>query len=409
MPGSQPVSATVTSAYGAHVEPFGESFLITLSSKHLRVQLLSHGAALNSVKVRKPHSVASAHAATPEAAAQPEEAWMDVCLGYTNPEEALSADAVVGHTIGRYAGRIANGCFEVNNMLYTLAKNCGPHNLHGGPDGFQSREWKYLLSDGEDETGVSFHLVSPHMDEGFPGELFVRVTYSIIKSASVPTLKYVLQASLSDNTPVDTTVINLTNHAYWNLNGVPRPVEADAKAPLPRSITNHYLQLQSKYVAVTDEWRIPNGDMRSVEGTVHDYSKLRCLAEGMEATKEEGRDSGGYDDPVALETWDSTLREAALLYSPATKLRMRVCTTNPTIVVYTANGLPADASGAKGQRFQQHSAICLECQYFPNSPNVSAFPSTALRKGEAYTETTTHEFQFLHADITAEERQQHRR
>ncbi|AIN98498.1 aldose 1-epimerase-like protein [Leishmania panamensis] len=399
--GSQPVPATATPAHGPQVDPFGESFAITLSSEHLRVQLLSHGAALNSVKVRKPHAAASG-----SAAAEQDGEWMDVCLGYTNPEEAFSTDAVIGHTIGRYAGRIANGELEVKNVPYTLAKNCGPHNLHGGPVGFQNKEWKYLLSDGKDETSVAFHLVSPHMDQGFPGELFVTATYSIIKSAPAPTLKYVLQASLSDNTSVDMTVINLTNHAYWNLNGVPRPAEADAVAPLPRSITNHYLQLQSRYFAVTDESSIPNGDMRPVEGTLHDYSELRCIAEGMEATKEEGRDGGGYDDPVALETWDSTLREAALLYSPATKLRMRVCTTNPVIVVYTANALPADASGAKGQRFQRHSAICLECQYFPNSPNVPAFPSTALKKGEAYKETTTHEFQFMNADITPEERQQ---
>ncbi|AYU78924.1 aldose 1-epimerase-like protein [Leishmania donovani] len=403
MADTQPVPATVTSAHGAHAEAFGESFIVTLSSENLRVQLLSHGAALNSVKVRKPHAAASATTAASATAEQDDE-WLEVCLGYTNPEEALSADAVVGHTIGRYAGRIANGEFEMANTTYTLAKNFGPHNLHGGPVGFQHQEWKYLLSDGRDETGVAFHLVSPHMDQGFPGELFVTATYSIIKSAPVPTLKCVLQASLSDHTPVDMTVINLTNHAYWNLNGVPRPAATDAVAPLPRNIENHYLQLQSKYFAVTDELSIPHGDMRPVEGTPHDYSALRCVAEGMEATKEEGRDGGGYDDLVALETWDSTLREAALVYSPATKLRMQVCTTNPAIVVYTANHLPANASGAKGQRFQRHSAICLECQYFPNSPNVRAFPSTVLKKGEAYNETTTHAFQFMNADITPEEK-----
>ncbi|KAG5504357.1 hypothetical protein JKF63_04806 [Porcisia hertigi] len=392
------VLAMATFAHGAKAEPFGDSFMITLSSKDLCVQLLSRGAALNSVKVRKPHD---------QATTEEREEWIDVCLGYTNPDEALRADAAVGHTVGRYAGRIANGEFRLKNTPYTLPKNCGPHTLHGGPAGFQYQEWRYLLSDGEDETGVAFHLISPHMDQGFPGEVHVTATYSIIKSATVPTLKYVLQASLADNTPVDMTVINMTNHVYWNLNGVPRPATADALAPLPQSITNHYLQIHSKYVAVTDESGIPSGDMRPVEDTPHDYSQLRCVAEGMEATKEDGRDSGGYDDPVALEKWDSTLREAALLYSSATKLRMRVCTTNPAIVVYTANHLPADASGAKGERFQRHGAICLECQYFPNSPNVEAFPSTALKKGETYDETTTHEFQFMKAHITPEEKQQH--
>ncbi|KAK7195850.1 aldose 1-epimerase-like protein [Novymonas esmeraldas] len=389
-----PVAATAVaaSAHSVTAEPFGESFLITLSSDNLRVQLLSHGAAINSVKVRKPNPANS------------DDEWIDVCLGYTNPAEALSADAVVGHTIGRYAGRIANGAFELKHTPYTLAANCGPHNLHGGPDGFQHREWKYLLSDGQVESGVAFHLVSPHMDQGFPGELFVTATYSIIRSATVPTLKYVLQAALSDSTPVDMTVINLTNHVYWNLNGVPRPASPESVAPLPRGIANHYMQMHSKYVATTDELCIPIGGMRPVEGTPHDYTELRCIADGMEATTEDGRDGGGYDDPVALETWDSTLREAALLYSPVTKLRMRVCTTNPAVIVYTANHLPDDASGASGQRFQRHGAICLECQYFPNAPNVPAFPSTALQKGETYNETTTHEFQFMHADITPGEK-----
>ena len=206
---ASPVTAEATS-FGAVAEPFGDSSLITLTSENLRVQLLSHGAALNAVQVRDTR--------VPDDAAP---RWIDVCVGYTNPEEALHPDACIGATIGRYAGRIGNAEFDLKNSHYELAKNCGEHNLHGGPVGFDKKEWKYLLSDGEDETGVAFHLVSPHMDQGFPGEIFVTATYSIIKSATVPTLKYVFQAALADNTPVDMTVINLTNHVYWNLNGLP--------------------------------------------------------------------------------------------------------------------------------------------------------------------------------------------
>lgn len=118
--------------------------------------------------------------------------------------------------------------------------------------------------------------------------------------------------------------------------------------------------MHSKYFAETDEDNIPHGQMMPTEGTVHDYTKLRCIHDGMLATKEQGRDDAwGYDDPIALETWDSSLREAAVLYCPKTKLRMRVCTTNPAIVVYTANFLPIDANGSAGERFQQHSGICL--------------------------------------------------
>lgn len=392
---ASPVTAEA-SPFGAIAEPFGDSSIITLNSENMRVQLLSRGASINAIQIRDTRVADGAEAQ-----------WIDVCVGYTNPDEALADDTCVGATIGRYAGRIANAEFELKNSHYSLGKNCGEHNLHGGPVGFDKKEWKYLLSDGEDETGVAFHLVSPHLDQGFPGEVFITATYSIIKTAAVPTFKYVFKATLADNTPVDMTVVNLTNHVYWNLNGLPRPATPEATAPVAKLVTNHHLQLHARYFADTDADLIPNGDMRAVEGTAHDYTEMRGLAEGMEATREMGREDGGYDDPVALETWDSSLREAALLYSPATKLRMRVCTTNPAIIVYTANHFPKDADGTKGKRFPQHGAIALECQYFPNSPNVPAFPSTVLNKKETYNETTTHEFQFMKADYTHEEKHQH--
>lgn len=372
----------------ASSEPFGDGYRITLQSENIRVELLSLGASLNSVQIRNPNA----------AVGSPQE-WIEVCHGYTTAEEAHAPGATIGPTCGRFAGRIGHGEFSLKGSHYKLPQNCGVHNLHGGPMGFDRQKWKFLLSEGEDEASVAFHLASPHLDQGFPGELFVTATYSIVKSATAPALKYVLQASLADTTPVDMTVVNLTNHAYWNLNGVPRPATPNAAAPLPESIQNHYLQLHARYFATTDETLLPNGEMTPVDGTPHDYSRLRPMAEGIEETKQSGREHGGYDDPIALETWDSTLREAVLLYSPKTKLRMRVCTTNPAVVVYTANGLPGDADGTKGKRFQRQSAICLETQYFPNSPNIPSFPSTALQKGETYSETTTHEFQFLTADV----------
>ncbi|PWU88277.1 putative aldose 1-epimerase-like protein [Trypanosoma cruzi] len=179
---------------------------------------------------------------------------------------------------------------------------------------------------------------------------------------------------LAASTPAQSTVINLCNHIYWNLNGVPsRPRR------LPEPITNHHMQLHSGYVAEMQEL-IPTGSMKSVEGTPHDYKKLRAIREGMEATQAEGRDPPGYDDPVALDKWDSKLHEAGRLFSPKTGITLQLDTTSPAVVVYTANYLPENASGEAGERFQRHSGICLETQYFPNSPHIPSFPSTVVSK-----------------------------
>ncbi|KEG12836.1 aldose 1-epimerase-like protein [Trypanosoma grayi] len=291
----------------------------------------------------------------------------------------------MGRTCGRYSGRIANGELTVDGKVFKLLQNEGTTTLHGGPESFSKRPWKYILVDGEDEIGISFHLISPHLDQGFPGELFVTATYSILKNKPA-TLKWNFQAVLSDATPVDATNINLCNHAYWNLNGVP-----SAPRRLPEPIVNHHLQLHSAYVAETKNL-IPTGCMTPVEGTPHDYRKCRPLGEGMEETRKEGRNPGGYDDPVALETWDSTLREAAVIFSPKSGISMSVETTSPVVVVYTANHLPENASGEPGERFQRHSGICLETQYFPNSPHIPSFPSTLIKKGEKYDETTVCHF-----------------
>lgn len=383
---AQPMETTPQpSPYSHSVEPFGKGFRIHLHTPNLRLELLTLGASVNSCKVRDPHKAAGA----------PDE-WVECCLGYNDADECEDPAALIGISPGRFAGRIGGGEFVLNGTTYKLLQNDGPNTLHGGPVGFSHLQWKYLVTEGDDELGCEFHLVSPHLDQGFPGELFVTATISISKTATTPTLKFEYKATLAENTPVSATVVNLTNHTYWNLNGVPRAAQPSDKCPLPHDISNHYFQIHSKYFAATDDALIPSGEMRPTEGTVHDYTTMRCVKDGLEDTKT-WRDLWGYDDPVALETWDSKLREAIVFYSPITKLQMRVCTTNPAVVVYTANHLPVDADGTKGKRFQQHGAVCCECQYFPNSPNVASFPSTTLSKGETYLERTEHEFKFLSA------------
>ncbi|CCW63751.1 unnamed protein product [Phytomonas sp. EM1] len=372
------------SRYQAYSEPFGDiGFKIRLSSPNMQVELLTLGASINSVKILNPTVPSDSR-----------NSWYETCLGFNDPQECAEPGAPIGSTHGRFAGRIANGQFVLDGKTHKLITNCGSHTLHGGPNGFNTLQWKYLITEGEDEIGVSFYLTSPHFDQGFPGELFVSATYAIMKHTTHPTLKYTLQANLSEKTPVDATVVNLTNHTYWNLNGVPRAERPEEVVPLPRPIFNHSLSIKGKYFAEVDKDLIPNGSMVPLEGTPHDYTLLHSIKEGMESLKGKS-DPWGYDDPVALDVWDSTLREAAVLFSPLTQLQMRVSTTNPVLILYTANWLPDKASGKWKDRFRRHSGICLECQYFPNSPNVQSFPSTTLKKGEKYSETTVHEFQFM--------------
>lgn len=384
--GAQHVAQGI-SPFGTHVEPFGSGFKVRLHSPSLRVELLSLGASINSVQVRNP-----------KRSPGEDGEWVETCLGFEAAAECEAPGAPIGVTSGRFAGRIGNGEFTLNGTNYKLLQNDGANTLHGGPNGFQKLQWKYITTEGEEEIGVSFHLTSPHLDQGFPGQLYVTATYTIQKNTVNPTLKYVYQANLSETTPVNATVVNLTNHTYWNLNGVPRALRQSDKCTLPRSIENHLLQVKATYIAAINDQLVPTGEMLAVAGTPYDYTELKCIREGMEATKADGRDPWGFDDPIALETWDSSLREAVVLYSPVTKLRMTVSTTNPVVVLYTANFLPNDANGKSGQRFQQHSGVCVECQYFPNSPNIRSFPTTALKKGETYSETTTHEFKFLSAE-----------
>ncbi|RNF09698.1 putative aldose 1-epimerase-like protein [Trypanosoma rangeli] len=369
--------------YSSQVIPFGEGHKITLTSPNLRVELLTLGATVSSVQYRVPQLAGKDVA--------DKDGWVNVTLGFDEPEEFVKDTACVGRTCGRYAGRIVNGEIQLDGKTFKLLKNDGENTLHGGPDGFSSRPWKYIMLEGEEEIGISFHLISPHLDQGFPGELFVTATYVILKNQPA-SLKWNLQAVLADATPVNSTTVNLCNHTYWNLNGVPA-----VPRRLPEPVTNHCLQLHSGYVAELNG-TIPTGSMKSVEGTPHDYRKSHSILAGIEATRAEGRDPPGYDDPVALDTWDSQLHEAARLFSPKTGISLQVDTTSPAVVVYTANYLPVNASGEAGERFQQHSGICLETQYFPNSPQIPNFPSTVIKKGEKYHETTICHFKFTPQD-----------
>lgn len=273
-----------------------------------------------------------------------------------------------GATVGRYANRIAAGKFTLDGKEYTLPINNGPNHLHGG-EGFDRRMWKASTFVNDEGVGVKFTITSPDGDQGYPGEMKATATYTLTKKNE---LKIDYEA-----TTTKPTVVNLTNHNYWNLGGV-------GSAP----VLNHELLLAAdKYVDV-GPGLIPNGKLPDVKGTYLDFTTSKKIGLGIEEAKK-NKDANGYDHCFVLRGQDDKLALAAKVKDPATGRVMEIWTTEPGIQLYTANHF--DGSPNSGG-YAQHYAFCLETQHYPDSPNQPSFPTTVLKPGETFKSTTVHKF-----------------
>ncbi len=285
----------------------------------------------------------------------------NVNLGFDNLKGYLDGNPFFGATVGRYANRIAKGKFRLDGTDYTLAVNNGPNHLHGGLVGFDKQVWQAEVLPGEDSATVRFTLRSPDGQEGFPGNLDVTAEYTWNDNNE---LAYTFQAKT--DAP---TVLNLTNHAYWNLAGAGNG-----------DVLEHILQLQcDRYVAV-DETLIPTGDIVKVDGTPLDFRQPHALGERIAQLPE----TKGYDHCYVVEGAAGQLRKCAVVRDPSSGRAMEVSTTQPGVQLYTANHL-RDPWG-------QHGAFCLETQHYPDSPNRPDFPTTRLNPGETFSETTVIRF-----------------
>ena len=301
----------------------------------------------------------------------------DVVLGFENVEDYLPENhrSDFGAAIGRYANRLNNGQITIGGKTYQLPQNDGKNCLHGGPDG-----WQYRIYNVEEvgENRLVLGLVSEDGDSGFPGNVCARVTYTLTDDNAL-NIEY---EAVTD----EPTVINMTNHSYFNLNG-------DAST----DILNHLLTIDADRYTPIGETFIPTGELASVEGTPMDFRQPKAIGQDIAADFEQLRIGRGYDHNWVLNTKGDDTRPCARLESPVTGIALEVYTTEPGMQVYTGNFLDGTVVGKGGVVYQQRAAVCLETQKFPDSPNQGWPESNAyLRPGETYRSRTRFKMQILH-------------
>lgn len=298
---------------------------------------------------------------------------IDILTGYNNIDDYLKTESYFGCVVGRYGNRIAKGKFTLNGKTYTLATNNGANHLHGGPEGFCKKVWDAKQID---SSSVEFSYLSKDMEEGYPGNLQVKVIYRLTADRGVE-----IEYSATTDKP---TVLNLTNHNYWNLDG-----ERDT------SITDHLLQIfASKYTPV-DSTLIPTGELASVEGTPFDFRKPTAIGDRVNADHIQIKYGKGYDHNFVLVPEKVAAGELPLIatvLSPNTGIKMEVLTAEPGIQFYSGNFLTGSQVGKSGQAYVFRSALCLETQHFPDSPNQPKFPTTTLNPGQTYSTKTKYRF-----------------
>jgi len=293
----------------------------------------------------------------------------DVVLGFDDLQGYLGNHPFFGATIGRYANRIAKGTFTLDGQTYHLPINNAPNSLHGGDQGFNRRVWKGEALNLPDGAGVRFTYESKDGEQGYPGNLTATVTY-------VLTNKNELKIEYTAQTDKD-TVVNLTNHSYFNLSGTDTG-----------DILKYVLYLNADKYTPVDSTLIPTGEIASVAGTPLDFRKPTAIGTRIGELKE----IGGYDHNFVLNGPAGTLRIAARVTDPDSGRQMEVWTTEPGIQLYSAIHLNGGIKGKGGVAYQKYGAICLETQHYPDSPNHPNFPSTELKPGQHFHSETIYKF-----------------
>jgi aldose 1-epimerase len=295
----------------------------------------------------------------------------DVTLGYDNLDDYLERGSFFGATVGRYANRIGGAKFVLDGVEYQLAANNGPNHLHGGNKGFDKVIWRLEDINAEgDEAFVKLTYVSEDGEEGYPGNLACSVTYTLTRD-------HALRIDYEAETD-KTTVVNLTNHSYFNLAGQGAG-----------DILDHVLMLNADKYTVFDEGLIPTGEIRSVEGTPLDFTSPTSIGARI------GQVGQGYDQNYVLSKQDApagSLMLCARVLEPTSGRIMEVHTTEPGMQLYTGNFLDGTITGKEGKVYKKHYAFCLETQHYPDSPNKPDFPSVVLQPGQKFTSTTIYEF-----------------
>lgn len=342
----------VSRPYGK-TEEGGEAHIFTLTnSKGMTAEITDFGGTIVSLNV-------------PDGQGRLE----DVALGYGGIEDYLKKGPYFGALIGRHGNRIENAEFELNGKLYRLSKNEGENQLHGGTKGFDKKLWNAV----SDEGGLELTYRSVDGEEGYPGNLDVKVNYSLTEDNALR-IDYF---AVSDAD----TVVNLTNHCYFNLSG-----------HASGDITGHELRINAESFTVIDGNCIPTGEIRGVRDTPMDFTVQSPIGPGLSSGYEQIEKGGGYDHNYVLNVSGNSPEKAAEVYDPASGRVMEVYTTKPGVQFYSGNFLDGADTGKGGAVYGKWSGLCLETQYFPNSMKHRHFPSPVLKAGKEYRHTTIYRF-----------------
>jgi aldose 1-epimerase len=356
-------TATMEAKTNVTKQPFGKMpdgsavDVYTLSEGPVEAKIITFGGIVESLKV-------------PDKAGKSD----DVVLGFDSLDDyvkisnAPEGNPFFGAIIGRYANRIAKGKFTLDGKEYSVPINNPPNSLHGGPHGFNNVVWKGK----EIPNGVELTYLSKDGEAGYPGNLTATVRYTLEHSA--------LRVDYSATTDKD-TVVNLTNHSYFNLAGQGHG-----------DILNNMLTLHASLFTPVDSTLIPTGELRSVVNTPFDFTKSTRVGDRIDADDEQIRFGKGYDHNWVLDSSSGKLIDAAEVYEPTTGRVLRVSTTQPGMQFYTGNFLDGTLKGKGGATYVRRGALCLETQQFPDSPNHPKFPSTELKPGQRYHTVTVFSF-----------------
>lgn len=294
----------------------------------------------------------------------------NVALGYKNPADYIADGPCAGKVPGRFANRIARGKFSLDGKEYTLAINNGPNALHGGPEGFQNRIWDSAVEG--DSIVFTYHAADG--EEGYPGNMIVKAVYTWNDDNE---LSLVLTAGTDAK-----TIVNLTNHVYFNLDG-----------EQAGTVLDHEMKIKAARYLPTDDTQIPTGELAPVDGTPMDFTSFKTIGRDIKADFEPLKIGKGYDHCWALDDYEKgKLQEIAVLQSRKSGRRLTVLTTQPGVQIYTGNWLAGCPESISGGNYNDYDGVALECQNFPDAPNHPEFPSSVLNPGETFEETIRFKF-----------------
>lgn len=298
--------------------------------------------------------------------------YEDVVLGYTSPDYYLNGNPYFfGAIIGRYGNRIAKGKFSLDGKEHQLTVNDGPNSLHGGK-GFFGKVWTAEEVKG-DNPALKLSYTSKDGEEGYPGTLKTVVTYTLTKDNAIE-IKYEAETDKK-------TIVNLTQHSYFNLSG-----------NFSNTILDEELELKAGKFLPVDATLIPTGELKAVAGTPFDFTTAKQIGKDINVTDDQLKKGGGFDHCWVFSDNVKTVREVGSLYHKASGRFMQIYTDQPAIQFYSGNFIDGTKDSKSGGKYQKRSGLCLETQHYPDAPNQPKFPSTVLNPGEKYSTTTTYKF-----------------